>query len=855
MRWARDLEEKEEEEEEERGRELRDRDHERDDFNDDVDKGKGKVRRLKLLATYGVTEACVYQTAGEVFRPSKPGSSASEKTEGKGKGKAAEFGQNVGRPFPGVTVLIVSERDQGVVLATTDDEAAAAATAAATATTTPDSSLTPVLGEIVLTGSTLDELSCYYKSPHLSSSSSSPPPPFPPPRVKFRTVGPDTFYYTGDRGYISPVTGSLHVVGRIKGEEGMIKLNGVRVQLEEIECAVLSGGGDGGGAGGGPSMPDEGKVVKHCVCKAYAAEEGSDKNDRKIVVAYCLLYRECRSQLSLDKWQKEPAQQFICPSKSPLLTLLRTRCERALRPGCVPSYFVICQETELPLGPTGKSDWRALPLRAPSQCLVVKSLRRGGGGPGEEEEDPTLLKDLGSRVASILSAEIIAALNLQPGQQQLLTHDADFTSIGGDSLSAVLIMRKMWAAHSNVGDCKDLGGEFGELGEAFDPKYLISSRTLGAYVAFLEKNGVCASSTPALTSAAAAAAVTTSAKTTVGNAGGVESSIPPPPDASHQPLYDALLESCAMGWSAVSVALLLHGAPPQLSAAAGAAASARAFAKAKDRATRKKVWSSQPLHIACLRGECDVVDMLLKKGAKAMMPDATGTFPIHYACTGKGRGRTAVPAKKKGKTNEGSAVAPANGKDEKNDKEEDVEEEEEEEEEEVEEDDDENNDADGGGGVLVESGDTEARTECVRLLLDVGKVSLTSKTTSKQTVLHSASKAGHLNLLKFLLARWKAMIRRGEIRIEPTEAAAGRTSLDWRDHWNRSCIHWAVMHGYEDVLKLLLAEGVSPTPLLTGTKNKRGSLRRESPLQIAERLHGAGGGPLGDILRAFGAVS
>lgn len=117
-----------------------------------------------------------------------------------------------------------------------------------------DEPVVVVIGEIVLSGAQVDATSSYPNLPELTGRA-----------FVRRCVGGDDsgdgdcetsdsgkdlyFYRTGDLGYIDPTTGNLHVLGRIRGD-GMVKINGVRIELAEIEGAIIDddaplAGGDG----------------------------------------------------------------------------------------------------------------------------------------------------------------------------------------------------------------------------------------------------------------------------------------------------------------------------------------------------------------------------------------------------------------------------------------------------------------------------------------------------------------------------------------------------------------------------------------------------------------------------------
>ncbi|CAB9528537.1 Ferrichrome siderophore peptide synthetase [Seminavis robusta] len=161
--------------------------------NNNEEESSSNPASCRLFATYGVTEACVYQTMGEITTSTTT---------------TAQRGQNVGQPFGGIHVRICKEEDQETLV---------------------DVLPSDNIGEVVLYGSQLDEWSSYWNRPEQS-------------QLKFVRLADSStvcYYRTGDRGYIEHNSGDLIMLGRIGGEEGMMKINGVRVELGEIEAALV----------------------------------------------------------------------------------------------------------------------------------------------------------------------------------------------------------------------------------------------------------------------------------------------------------------------------------------------------------------------------------------------------------------------------------------------------------------------------------------------------------------------------------------------------------------------------------------------------------------------------------------
>ncbi len=85
-------------------------------------------------------------------------------------------------------------------------------------------------------------------------------------------------------------------------------------------------------------------------------------------------------------------------------------------------------------------------------------------------------------------------------------------------------------------------------------------------------------------------------------------------------------------------------------------------------------------------------------------------------------------------------------------------------------------------------------------------------------------------LLKYLLQQWES-----DDRIKANKAW-GSSKFDWQDRWFRTPVHWAVLNGKVDALRLLL-DHCSPTPPLPKNSNQRSTIAVETPLEICERLY------------------
>ena len=672
-------------------------------MNDEFDSTRSAFDRdyPRLFATYGVTEACVYQTCGEVIEESKVISGI------------VKPGQNVGLPLIGTAVCICrplsedNDDEKNVELEILEQE---------------DES-DPVLGEVVLSGKQLDAMSSYLNLPDLT-------------RKVFVQSSEDsmdrTYYYrTGDMGYIDASAGHVYISGRIKGD-GMVKINGIRIELSEIETSVID-----------DAVNDSRGLVVDCMAAVEtSASSASDDeaNQHKQLIAYCILSSSSIAQLGIEASYLK-AGVIIPPS--PLLSLLRARCDRRVRKGCMPSFFVLIDR--LPLSPTGKRNRSALPpiekCSMMSQSVDVDSVislwHYGVAGP-------------------FVAEKICECLNLQPSQRSLVTTSSSFFILGGDSLAATRVTRGLYARHHNVNDSRNLGGGSGTLDGPFAAKFLLQAKTLGEYCDFLDSH-----------SAFSRVEQQQEVSTMKPSEHSVDS------DDSKQPdtLFESLIESITIGHTNISLALLDFVDPNIQSTNAR-------LGKITDRKQQRSLFKSSPIHLACIRGDPILVRSLLEKGCKANQPDASGAFPIHLACSHL----------------EGSTADST---------EEDL-----------------------------------NRRECVRILLEAG-TPIAIKDGNKQTILHSAARSAHIQLMKFILQEWKVASNAPNGIKFKSHGKLG-SIYDWHDRWYRTPVHWAILNKRIETLRVLLDGGCSASP----PKPKQGVSKRstsalvETPMEMCERLYG-----------------
>lgn len=452
----------------------------------------------------------------------------------------------------------------------------------------------------------------------------------------------------------------------------MVKINGVRVELGEIENAIVDQA---------HLSCLKSQVVISCVVTVNVVDE----EGRKKVTAYCVLSDKCFEEVGVAPFPAYTSG-ILCSSGT-LLTLLRSRCKERVRKGCTPSTFVLIER--IPLRRTGKIDRSALPPL--ESCISLEEVSLMGQQPSE------YLSDYG-RCGQFVERELVNCLNLHSCQKQMITTGANFAMLGGDSLAASRIVRALYASHHGVNNSRNLGGAFGQLEGAFNASRLIQAKSLGDYVDYLD-------SCNDLSTAKIDETDST-----------VDNDVFDNEQSTHDTvlLFDALVQAITKRQNVIAIALLKEGADPNLRN------HGKRLGNTSGRIQQRDSFRSNPMHVACVQANVDLVRALLERNCNCKSPDSSGTYPIHLACSGIGDGI------------DGSLVA------------------------------------------MYNEAEDKRRFECVRLLLDVGNVPLPMKNSSKQTVLHCAARGGHRILLTYLLKRWKE-----DISIKAVRQWGSK--CDWQD--------------------------------------------------------------------------
>eukprot|EP01134_Creolimax_fragrantissima_P006394 CFRG6394T1 len=243
----------------------------------------------------------------------------------------------------------------------------------------------------------------------------------------------------------------------------------------------------------------------------------------------------------------------------------------------------------------------------------------------------------------------------------------------------------------------------------------------------------------------------------------------------------------------------------------------------------RQVPTNSPLHMAAMNAHVQCVDVLVTAGARVSVVNAAGLAPLHYAVLSSVR-----------QTDEYSYIKQGTGI---------------------------------KGDIDVEfhtdEDNEEARRVNVLEHLVIHGANLLVKSNSRQTVMHAAARVGNTHALLLIqklvrtLSQSQPMIkydacglRRDSVNVEMAdtskEAKHGqciriyqypeeflKSMLNGLDRWRRTPLHWAVLNGHFNTAEVLLDLG-SDTNRKVDVKQRRSHLPPESVYDLALRTFGVG---------------
>ena len=399
------------------------------------------------------------------------------------------------------------------------------------------------------------------------------------------------FYRTGDGGAL--VAGSLALGGRL---DDQIKISGRRVELGDLDAQVAAA---------------LGPLATHVRC---AALPGGDAG----VAAVCETGAAARADPAVD---------------GVLSALALAVCARRLPRYAVPRAVLF--GSRLPRTATDKLDRR----RCGALAAAALADRRAPTGRAPRTRAERAVVDA------------FAEVGLGGGRSRALRVDDSFATLGGDSLAAVRVARRLEARLARGKDF--LGREEVSSNDAFDPRKLVAAPSVRAYAASLA--AAVGDGDDAADDDVEAAAPGTADDVLEDDArdDDVEAAAPGTADdvledAVSQALEDALSVAAERGNVAAVEALVAafgrlddgrerrakRVTPLARAAAAGQAAAAGALVRSGARPTAVDELGRAPLHRAAAgldAGHAACVDVLLDAGAPLALRDRAEQSALHAA--------------------------------------------------------------------------------------------------------------------------------------------------------------------------------------------------------------------------------
>ena len=506
-----------------------------------------------LYSTYGVTEVCVYQTFG-LYQPEK----------------GPLGGQCVGYAFDGTDIYIQPSNDT-----TTDNHSI-------TTTTTTQNI---VVGQVVLSGKQLQKPVGYYKTLHHDSFLLAP-----------QQQQQQQQYYTGDLGYIWQ--NKLYLLGRMKGSR-QIKYLGIRIDCMDIENELYN-----------PTLFQACRVISY----------PNPRNKEKVqLAAFFIPTSTLREELILssstnhNNSESSSSSSFLIVSREHVLqTYLQQICQLRVLQKCTPHHFIILLQQQFPMTRTGKCNDEEL-----KSCLLQELEIKQNKNTSNEATTTTtttlLLKEYG-KTGNMVAHEISQLLHIPI--HHITIHDHFQSTLGGDSLTAILAIRSFVASYRQIPNSRHIPMDHKTIPKFLQIQHFLNATTLQEYIHHLDDHWNTQQQQQQ------------------------QQDIDPQiiqskeeedeDDSARVAILEGLKKAISMNQTLIACALLsiLHipqkkKEQPRLGKLSQ-----------KDAQQRRRHFTNTPLHLACMQGNYTILKKLCERVPQWItQPNASGTFPIHLLCS------------------------------------------------------------------------------------------------------------------------------------------------------------------------------------------------------------------------------
>ena len=358
---------------------------------------------IKVANTYGVTECAVYQTFGVI--------------------RDASDSNKIGKPLDGISIVLVRGDLNSTVLDSKLDRGK--------------------IGEIYITGAQVGE--GYYKDEQLTCE-------------RFIVYNNKRYFRTGDFAKYEEKSGDLIFIGR---KDSQVKINGVRIELEEVESLAMA------------------------ACKGFVNAIAACALSKSELLLFC-----CISEETLSDGTP------LVSIKPDLIDAIRWCISKTLPKSMRPKQIFILDDPTLPLSANGKIDRRLLLSNEYMGTFIAEKMTNLAveskdkemvkcESNGEEDSDNSCLE---TPLDFAIADAWHSALNHdEPGDvESLLRLNSNFVFMGGDSLGALSAVRKLKSTLNQISRTGLEGtGSFGEDFGVLSPHELLQRPVLQTYASYL----------------------------------------------------------------------------------------------------------------------------------------------------------------------------------------------------------------------------------------------------------------------------------------------------------------------------------------------------------------------------------